>query len=111
MCARACVLCTPCTGKKKERSQPARRAKLGLLEKHKDYVKRARNWHAKEDRLKALAAKAEMRNPDEFYFKMHSAPAEQSQPLHLLPSCMCGHWVWWHAANTHATPRRANGND
>ena len=59
-------------GKKKERSQPARRQKLGLLEKHKDYVVRARNFHAKEDRIKALQAKAEMRNPDEFYFKMSS---------------------------------------
>lgn len=59
-------------GKKKERSQPLKRQKLGLLEKHKDYVQRARNWHAKEDRIKAMQNKAEMRNPDEFYFKMQS---------------------------------------
>ena len=38
----------------KERSQPAKRAKLGLLEKHKDYVQRARNFHAKEKRILAL---------------------------------------------------------
>ena len=57
-------------GKKKERSQPAKRAKLGLLEKHKDYVQRARNFHAKEKRILALQAKADMRNQDEFYFKM-----------------------------------------
>ena len=57
-------------GKKKERSQPAKRAKLGLLEKHKDYVERARNFHAKEKRIAALQAKADLKNPDEFYFKM-----------------------------------------
>lgn len=60
-------------GKKKERSQPAKRAKLGLLEKHKDYVERARNFHAKEKRILALQAKADMRNTDEFYFKMQKA--------------------------------------
>ena len=60
-------------GKKKERSQPAKRAKLGLLEKHKDYVERARNFHAKEKRIAALQAKADMRNTDEFYFKMQSS--------------------------------------
>eukprot|EP01046_Picozoa_sp_COSAG06_P070133 COSAG06_NODE_19466_length_843_cov_0.902439_1_plen_138_part_01 len=43
-------------GKKKERSQPSKRAKLGLLEKHKDYVERARNFHAKEKRIAALQA-------------------------------------------------------
>jgi len=54
----------------KERSQPAKRAKLGLLEKHKDYVQRARNYHKKEDRLRAMQEKASFKNPDEFYHKM-----------------------------------------
>ncbi|KXS19587.1 putative U3 small nucleolar RNA-associated protein [Gonapodya prolifera JEL478] len=54
----------------KERSQPAARAKYGLLEKHKDYVLRARDFHSKEKRLEALRRKAAMRNPDEFYFGM-----------------------------------------
>ena len=54
----------------KERSQLAHRAKLGLLEKHADYVKRARDYHSKQDRLARLRQKAAERNKDEFYFSM-----------------------------------------
>ncbi|KAG0246418.1 small-subunit processome [Mortierella sp. GBAus27b] len=54
----------------KERSQPLARQKFGLLEKKKDYVARARDYHSKQDRLKAMREKAAFRNPDEFYFKM-----------------------------------------
>ncbi|KAL9934521.1 hypothetical protein V8E36_006296 [Tilletia maclaganii] len=57
----------------KERSQPSHRKKLGLLEKHKDYIQRARDHHEKRDRLKRLREKAEMRNKDEFYFGMISS--------------------------------------
>eukprot|EP00197_Chlamydomonas_leiostraca_P003099 CAMPEP_0202869552 /NCGR_PEP_ID=MMETSP1391-20130828/12519_1 /ASSEMBLY_ACC=CAM_ASM_000867 /TAXON_ID=1034604 /ORGANISM="Chlamydomonas leiostraca, Strain SAG 11-49" /LENGTH=251 /DNA_ID=CAMNT_0049549887 /DNA_START=127 /DNA_END=879 /DNA_ORIENTATION=+ len=57
----------------KERAQPAARQKYGLLEKHKDYVERARDFHKKEKTIKALKRKAEERNPDEFYFAMQSA--------------------------------------
>ena len=54
----------------KERSQPRGRKNLGLLEKHKDYVKRAKDFHRKEDALRKLREKAAFRNPDEYYFKM-----------------------------------------
>ncbi|CAG8512614.1 6108_t:CDS:2 [Funneliformis mosseae] len=54
----------------KERSQPRSRQRYGLLEKRKDYVLRARDFHSKQDRLKAMREKAYFRNPDEFYFKM-----------------------------------------
>ena len=54
----------------RERSQPLKRQKLGLLEKHADYVKRARDFHSKEDRIKKLREKASGRNKDEFYFGM-----------------------------------------
>ncbi|KAK1228511.1 hypothetical protein PQX77_008451 [Marasmius sp. AFHP31] len=54
----------------KERSQLAHRAKLGLLEKHADYVKRARDYHSKQDRLTRLKQKAAEKNKDEFYFSM-----------------------------------------
>ena len=54
----------------KERSQPAERRKFGLLEKKKDYILRARDFHKKEDALKVLRKKAANRNPDEFYFAM-----------------------------------------
>jgi U3 small nucleolar RNA-associated protein 11 len=54
----------------KERSQPSSRKKYGLLEKHKDYKKRAVDYHRKQDTLTALSEKAKMRNPDEFYTSM-----------------------------------------
>eukprot|EP00794_Sanderia_malayensis_P000340 gene340-973_t len=54
----------------KERGQLSNRKHLGLLEKHKDYVARARDYHKKEKQLRILRRKASERNPDEFYFKM-----------------------------------------
>ncbi|KAJ6520047.1 u3 small nucleolar RNA-associated protein 11 [Mycena sanguinolenta] len=54
----------------KERSQLANRARLGILEKHKDYVKRAQDYHSKQDRLTRLRQKAAEKNKDEFYFSM-----------------------------------------
>lgn len=57
----------------KERAQPAKRARLGLLEKHKDYVERAQDFHRKVERINNLKKKAAERNPDEFYFGMVSA--------------------------------------
>ncbi|KAJ2914280.1 hypothetical protein MD484_g6119, partial [Candolleomyces efflorescens] len=56
----------------KERSQLAHRAKLGFLEKHKDYVLRARDYHSKQDRLTRLRQKAAEKNKDEFYFSMNN---------------------------------------
>ncbi|KAJ8596301.1 small-subunit processome [Rhizopogon salebrosus TDB-379] len=55
----------------KERSQLAHRAKFGILEKHKDYVLRARDYHSKQERLTRLRQKATDRNKDEFYFAMN----------------------------------------
>ncbi|RAL51876.1 unnamed protein product [Cuscuta campestris] len=57
----------------KERAQPASRKKFGLLEKKKDYVKRAQAYHKKEETLQKLKEKAAFRNPDEFYFGMITA--------------------------------------
>lgn len=45
---------------------------MGLLEKHKDYVLRARDYNKKQKRLRALQLKAAFKNPDEFYFKMQT---------------------------------------
>jgi hypothetical protein len=55
----------------KERSQLAHRARFGFLEKHKDYVLRARDYHSKQERLQRLRQKAADRNKDEFYFAMN----------------------------------------
>lgn len=60
----------------KERGQPQERKKLGLLEKHKDYVKRARDYNSKQDRLRTMQLKAAFRNPDEFYFRMNTTRTE-----------------------------------
>ncbi|KAK3996912.1 small-subunit processome [Cladorrhinum sp. PSN332] len=56
----------------RERAQPLEREKLGLLEKHKDYQKRAKDYKKKQTVLKALRQKAADRNEDEFYFGMMS---------------------------------------
>lgn len=57
----------------KERAQPSSRKKFGLLEKHKDYVERAKDYKAKQSHLNKLRKKALDRNPDEFYFKMNNS--------------------------------------
>ncbi|KAH7665024.1 Small-subunit processome Utp11 protein [Dioscorea alata] len=54
----------------KERAQPHNRKKFGILEKHKDYVVRAKSFHQKEETLKKLREKAAFKNPDEFSFAM-----------------------------------------
>jgi U3 small nucleolar RNA-associated protein 11 len=54
----------------KERSQPHKREKLGMLEKGKDWKERREDFHKKKIRLNALQEKARNRNPDEFYFGM-----------------------------------------
>ncbi|KAG0651313.1 U3 small nucleolar RNA-associated 11 [Hyphodiscus hymeniophilus] len=54
----------------RERGQPEERKKWGLLEKHKDYSARARDFNAKKTKLKALRQKVLDKNPDEFYFSM-----------------------------------------
>ncbi|KAI1762138.1 U3 small nucleolar RNA-associated protein 11 [Hypoxylon sp. FL1150] len=56
----------------KERSQPHERRRLGLLEKHKDYSLRAKDFNKKKAQLRSLRAKAADRNEDEFYFGMMS---------------------------------------
>ncbi|XP_058757952.1 probable U3 small nucleolar RNA-associated protein 11 [Vicia villosa] len=54
----------------KERAQPASRERSGILEKHKDYVIRAKAFHKKQETIRKLREKASNRNPDEFNFKM-----------------------------------------
>ncbi|KAJ3155012.1 UTP11-like, U3 small nucleolar ribonucleoprotein [Geranomyces variabilis] len=61
----------------RERSQLASREHKGLLEKHKDYVLRARDYNRKQKALTTLKQKASFRNPDEFYFAMINAQTKK----------------------------------
>mmetsp|Transcript_7221 Transcript_7221/g.16527 ORF Transcript_7221/g.16527 Transcript_7221/m.16527 type:complete len:275 (+) Transcript_7221:213-1037(+) len=61
----------------KERSQPTARKHLGLLEKKKDYIERARDFQRKVGKIKDLKKKAAFRNPDEFYYGMIKSRTEQ----------------------------------
>lgn len=74
----------------KERSQPAARQHMGILEKHGDYVRRATNYHDKEKRILALRRKAAFRNPDEFYHKMSKSETKVSAVLRVAVQRKCG---------------------
>jgi len=63
----------------KERSQPIARQKFGLLEKKKDYKERSNDYHKKEDRLRAMSERVEMRNPDEYYFGMNRSKVKDGK--------------------------------
>jgi U3 small nucleolar RNA-associated protein 11 len=63
----------------KERSQPQKRQHLGILQKKKDYKKRADDYHRKDDRIRSMRTKASMKNPDEFYFGMHNSEVKDGK--------------------------------
>jgi U3 small nucleolar RNA-associated protein 11 len=67
----------------KERSQLVGRQRLGLLEKHKDYVLRARDYASKKQRIKRLQEKVAERNKDEFYFGMTASKTQVHIPVSL----------------------------
>jgi U3 small nucleolar RNA-associated protein 11 len=68
----------------KERSQPHHRRKLGILEKHKDYTERAKDFKKKRDTVRRLREKAFFRNPDEFYHRMITEKRNEEVNSHIL---------------------------
>lgn len=66
----------------RERAQPAHRRHFGLLEKKQDWSKRAKYYKQKQEQLNLLRQKADLKNEDEFYFKMQNA--EQKKGVVLL---------------------------
>ncbi|VDD90259.1 unnamed protein product [Enterobius vermicularis] len=75
----------------RERSQPEHRAHLGVLEKKKDYILRARDYNEKKRKLRFLRRKALDRNPDEFHY--HMVRSELRVNL-LWKSLICLVFVW-----------------
>ncbi|KIO29316.1 hypothetical protein M407DRAFT_170678, partial [Tulasnella calospora MUT 4182] len=65
------------TREHRERGQPLERQKLGILEKKKDYVVRAKNYHTKRLRVERLKEKAKDRNKDEFYYAMNNQKTDR----------------------------------
>jgi U3 small nucleolar RNA-associated protein 11 len=62
----------------REREQPKSRARLGFLEKHADYVKRAQSYHENTKEYIELAKAAAQNHPDEFCFGMVHAEVDEN---------------------------------
>ncbi|KAF9884857.1 hypothetical protein FE257_001200 [Aspergillus nanangensis] len=62
----------------RERGQLEGREKWGILEKHKDYSLRAKDYNQKKAKLKRLQEKVSERNPDEFAFGMMSSHSQRA---------------------------------
>lgn len=67
--------------KYRERTQPQWRKNKGFLEKKVDYQKRAKNYKQIQEKLKKYETIAELRNPEEFYFKMQKTKIDRQNKV------------------------------
>ena len=69
--------------KYRERQQPEWRKNKGFLEKKKDYLKRAKRYHATQDQLQNFRKKASLKNSEQFVHKMINSKMEGGDIINL----------------------------
>merc|ERR1711976_42286 len=62
---------------------------MGLLEKHSDYVKRAKKFHENREKLLLIKKKADKKNINQYFFAMDKSPTINRDHLRRKPNSNC----------------------